>query len=222
MVRQHPAALLSPAARPVPRAAASGSGSSTRPSRRRSPVLIAACFLRFGLTLTALVESIFCATLVTVTVTDLQRRVIPNRIVLPAAAVVLVGMTVAHPSPQWAIAALGASAFLLVFALAVPGGMGMGDVKLAFLIGAGLGRVTPVAMMVGLLAALVPSLFLLARHGRRARKMKIPFGPGARVRGGRGAICRTVPARAGTGRSGADLAGSRFPGSRPMRTTRCR
>ena len=52
-------------------------------------VLIAACFLRFGLTPTALVESILCATLVTVSVTDLQRRVIPNRIVLPAAAVVL-------------------------------------------------------------------------------------------------------------------------------------
>ncbi len=140
-------------------------------------VLIAACFLRFGLTPTALVESIFCATLVTVSVTDLQRRVIPNRIVLPAAAVVLVGMTLAVPSPQWAIAAVGASAFLLVFALAVPGGMGMGDVKLALLIGAGLGRTTPVAIMVGLLAALLPSLFLLARHGRQARKMKIPFGP---------------------------------------------
>ncbi len=142
-----------------------------------SAVLIAACVLHFGLTLTALVESVFCATLVTVSVTDLQRRVIPNRIVLPAAAFVLVGMTVAHPSPQWAIAAAGASGFLLVFALAVPGGMGMGDVKLALLIGAGLGRVTPVAMMIGLFAALVPSLFLFVRHGRRARKMKIPFGP---------------------------------------------
>jgi leader peptidase (prepilin peptidase)/N-methyltransferase len=140
-------------------------------------ILIAGCFARFGLTLTALVESVFCATLVTVSVTDLQRRVIPNRIVLPATGVALVGMTAAQPSPQWVIAAAAASAFLLAFALAVPGGMGMGDVKLALLIGAGLGRVTPVGMMIGLLAGLVPSLVLVARHGRRARKMTIPFGP---------------------------------------------
>ncbi len=140
-------------------------------------LLIAGCFARFGVTLTALVESVFCATLVTVSVTDLQRRVIPNRIVLPAAAVVAAGMTAAEPSPQWIIAAAAASAFLLIFALAVPGGMGMGDVKLALLIGAGLGRVTAVGMMIGLLAALVPSLALVARHGRKARKMTIPFGP---------------------------------------------
>jgi leader peptidase (prepilin peptidase)/N-methyltransferase len=55
--------------------------------------------------------------------------------------------------------------------------MGMGDVKLALLIGAGLGKVTPVGIMIGMLAALVPSAVLLARHGRAARKMKIPFGP---------------------------------------------
>jgi len=139
--------------------------------------LIVGCVLRFGLTATALVESIFCATLVTVSVTDLQRRVIPNWIVLPAAAVVLLGMTAAHPSPQWLIGALAAGAFLFVFAVAVPGGMGMGDVKLALLIGAGLGRATPMGMMIALLAALIPSVYLLARHGSGARKMKIPFGP---------------------------------------------
>jgi prepilin signal peptidase PulO-like enzyme (type II secretory pathway) len=53
----------------------------------------------------------------------------------------------------------------------------MGDVKLALLIGALLGRTTPVGMMLGLLFALVPSVVLFARHGRRARKMAIPFGP---------------------------------------------
>jgi leader peptidase (prepilin peptidase) / N-methyltransferase len=53
----------------------------------------------------------------------------------------------------------------------------MGDVKLALLMGAALGRTVPVAMMVGMLAALVPSLYLLARHGAAARKMAIPFGP---------------------------------------------
>jgi leader peptidase (prepilin peptidase)/N-methyltransferase len=55
--------------------------------------------------------------------------------------------------------------------------MGMGDVKLALLLGAMLGRTVPVAMMIGMISALVPSVFLLAKHGRAARKMGIPFGP---------------------------------------------
>ena len=49
--------------------------------------------------------------------------------------------------------------------------------KLALLLGAALGRTVPVALMVGMLAALVPALVLLARHGTAARKMAIPFGP---------------------------------------------
>ena len=58
---------------------------------------------------------------------------------LPAAAVVLAAQTALDPSPEWAIAAFGAALFLLVAALAYPGGMGMGDVKLALLLGAALG-----------------------------------------------------------------------------------
>jgi leader peptidase (prepilin peptidase)/N-methyltransferase len=55
--------------------------------------------------------------------------------------------------------------------------MGMGDMKLALLLGAMLGRTVPVALMIGMAAALVPSVVLLARHGMAARKMMIPFGP---------------------------------------------
>jgi leader peptidase (prepilin peptidase)/N-methyltransferase len=96
---------------------------------------------------------------------------------VPAAAIVLVAQTTFQPSSEWAIAALGAALFLFVAALAYPGGMGMGDVKLALLMGAALGKTVTVAMMAGMLAALVPSLFLVARHGSKARKMGIPFGP---------------------------------------------
>ena len=53
----------------------------------------------------------------------------------------------------------------------------MGDVKLALLLGVVLGRTVPVAMMVGMVSALVPSVVLFARHGSAARKMRIPFGP---------------------------------------------
>ena len=140
-------------------------------------VLISACFLRFGLSGKALVGALFCAALVTVTVTDFERRIIPNRIVLPAALVVLAANTALRPSPEWAIAAFGASAFLLIAALAYPGGMGMGDVKLALLLGAAVGRTVPIALMVAMLSALVPSTAILVRHGRAGRKMGIPFGP---------------------------------------------
>jgi leader peptidase (prepilin peptidase)/N-methyltransferase len=140
-------------------------------------LLISGCVLKFGLTADAALASFFCAALVAVSATDLEHRIIPNRIVVPASAVVLLAQTALHPSVEWALAGLGASAFLFAAALAYPGGMGMGDVKLALLMGAMLGRTVPIGLMLGMLAALVPSLVLVARHGTRARKMGIPLGP---------------------------------------------
>jgi leader peptidase (prepilin peptidase)/N-methyltransferase len=140
-------------------------------------LLIAASFLSFGLSGKAFVASLFCAALVTVSATDLSHRIVPNVVVLPAAVFVLVAMTALEPSPEWVLGAFGASFFLFLAALAYPKGMGMGDVKLALLLGAMLGRTVPVALMIGMLSALVPSLFLLARHGGAARKMAIPFAP---------------------------------------------
>ncbi len=139
--------------------------------------LVAACFLVFGLSGKAAVAAFFCAALVTLSASDLRHRLVPNVIVLPAAAVVLVSRTALDPSVEWVAGALGASLFLFLAALAYPKGMGMGDVKLALLLGAMLGRTVPVALMLGMLAALVPSIVLLARHGAAARKMAIPFAP---------------------------------------------
>jgi leader peptidase (prepilin peptidase)/N-methyltransferase len=140
-------------------------------------VLIAACFLAFGLTADAFVAAYFCAALVVLSAIDIEHRILPDRIVLPSAALVLAAQTILHPSIEWALAALGASLFLFLAVLAYPAGMGMGDVKLALLLGAMLGRHVPVALMIGMLAALVPAVFLLVRHGSAARKMGIPFGP---------------------------------------------
>jgi leader peptidase (prepilin peptidase)/N-methyltransferase len=140
-------------------------------------LLVAGCVWKLGLSGAAAVAAFFCLVLVAVSATDVEHRIIPNRIVLPAAAIVLVANTVLHPSPVWAIGALGASGFLFAAALAYPKGMGMGDVKLALLMGAALGKTVSVALMLGMVAALVPGLYLLARHGSAARKMRIPFGP---------------------------------------------
>ena len=140
-------------------------------------LLIAASFLAFGWSGKSFVAAFFCATLVTISATDLSHRIVPNVVVLPATVVVLAAMTGLDPSPEWALGAFGASLFLFLAALAYPKGMGMGDVKLALLLGAMLGRTVPVALMVGMVAALVPSFVLLARHGSAARKMGIPFAP---------------------------------------------
>jgi leader peptidase (prepilin peptidase)/N-methyltransferase len=140
-------------------------------------LLVACCGVIFGATSEAIVAAAFCIVLVVLSAIDVEHRIVPNGIVLPAAVVVLVAQTALYPSPEWAIGALGAATFLFVVALVFPQGMGMGDVKLALLLGAMLGHLVVVALMIGVLAALGPSAVLAMRHGRSARKMAIPFAP---------------------------------------------
>jgi leader peptidase (prepilin peptidase)/N-methyltransferase len=140
-------------------------------------LLLAGCVLRFGFSGRAGVAAVFCATLVAIAAIDVEHRIVPNRIVLPAAGIVALGNTVTAPSVHWIVGGLGASAFLLAAALAYPRGLGMGDVKLALLLGAGVGWSVTVALMVAMISALVPAVFLLARHGQAARKMALPFAP---------------------------------------------
>ena len=139
--------------------------------------LVVACILRFGFTADALVAAFFCAVLVVISAIDIEQRIVPNKIVLPATAIVLVAQTLLHPSFEWLIAALCAALFLFLPALVYPAGLGMGDVKLALLLGAMLGAEVAVAMAIGLLAAVVPSVVLLAMKGSAARKMALPFAP---------------------------------------------
>ena len=139
--------------------------------------LLAACVAAFGLTWYAVLAAGFCCVLVTLSVIDLRHRTVPNRIVVPAAGVVLAGHTLIDPSLEWLLASVAAAGFLFVAALAYPKGLGMGDVKLALLLGAMLGVSVSVALMLGFLAALVPSIVLFARHGASARKMAIPLVP---------------------------------------------
>jgi leader peptidase (prepilin peptidase) / N-methyltransferase len=142
-------------------------------------LLVAGCFLRFGLSGEAFLAAFFVSVLVVLSAIDVERRILPDKIVLPSAAVVLVAQVALAPDRwlEWTLAALGASLFLFAALLAYPRGMGMGDVKLCLLLGAMLGKLVLVGLMVGMLAALVPAALLMARHGVAARKMAIPFGP---------------------------------------------
>lgn len=136
-----------------------------------------ACGLAYGFTLEAAIAAVFCWILVVVTRSDLEHRLIPNRIVLPGTVLMLAGRTLDDPSVVWLAAALAAGAALFVIVLIYPKGMGMGDVKLAAFLGAGLGASVVVAVFTGFLAAFVPAAVLLIRHGRAARKQAIPLGP---------------------------------------------
>jgi leader peptidase (prepilin peptidase) / N-methyltransferase len=142
-----------------------------------SAVLIVACFAVFGMTAWAGLAAAFCAVLVVLSSIDAQHRIVPNRIVLPSAAVALVAHTAIDPSLEWVAWALIAAGGLFLVVLAYPKGLGMGDVKLGLLLGAMLGASVTVALMLGLFAALVPSAVLVSRHGAAARKMGVPLVP---------------------------------------------
>lgn len=122
---------------------------------------------------------VFATMLAAVTLTDLERRTIPNRVLLVAAGLGVAIAAVGDPGslPERAIAAAAAGGLLLAAALAYPRGMGLGDVKLAAAMGLFLGRSVAPAILVALLAGSAVGLALIARHGAAARKRAIPFGP---------------------------------------------
>jgi leader peptidase (prepilin peptidase) / N-methyltransferase len=136
-------------------------------------------FLRFGLGFEAFAVCFFVCVLVALAAIDLERHIIPNRILLPAIAVLGAAELVADPSTGWRRLVWGAGAFgvLLVLALAYPAGLGMGDVKLAFFIGLGLGRSVIAALLLGCVGAGVAGIVVLARYGLAGRKIALPLGP---------------------------------------------
>jgi leader peptidase (prepilin peptidase) / N-methyltransferase len=140
-------------------------------------LLAGACGLVYGFTLEALIGVVFCWVLVVITRTDFEHRLIPDKVVLPGAVVLLALRTIDDPSVEWILCALGAGLVLFVIVLVYPRGLGMGDVKLSAFLGAGLGISVIVALFVGFFIAFVPALVLFVRHGRQAGKSAIPLGP---------------------------------------------
>jgi leader peptidase (prepilin peptidase)/N-methyltransferase len=139
----------------------------------------ASVLLRYGPTGRGAVAASLAVLLVVLSAIDLERRVLPNAIVLPAIAVALPAQLLLAPGRwlEWTLAALGAALVLLLPLLAGRAGVGMGDVKLAFLLGLVLGEGVMLAILVAALAVLPVALALLARHGGAALRMGVPFGP---------------------------------------------
>lgn len=141
--------------------------------------LVAASFAAFGATGRGLVGAIMCPALVLLAVIDARHRLLPNAIVYPT--ILALGLALAATNAGGflehleAAAALGA--FLLIFALIARSGLGMGDVKVGFLLGLALGSRTLSAMMIAFFGLFLAALWILARNGLSARKQAIPFGP---------------------------------------------
>jgi leader peptidase (prepilin peptidase) / N-methyltransferase len=121
----------------------------------------------------------FVTMLAAITLTDLERRIIPNKILLVGALVGTALAAIVDPGslPERAIAAAAAGGLLFAVALAYPRGMGLGDVKLAAVMGLYLGRAVGPALLAAFAAGSLVGLALIARHGSAARKQAVPFGP---------------------------------------------
>jgi leader peptidase (prepilin peptidase) / N-methyltransferase len=118
--------------------------------------------------------------LVPITLIDLDRRIIPNAITLPAAVAAVAAAAVLDPGflPEQLLSGAAAGGFFLIAALAYPRGMGMGDVKLAAVLGLYLGRAVAPAVMIALAAGVVVGALVIARKGaREGRRTAVPFGP---------------------------------------------
>ncbi len=126
------------------------------------------------------VDLVFVATLITVTAADIEHRIIPNQVLIAAVAVGAPLQAWVRPDEwvTWALAAAIGFGVMLLIALAYPRGMGMGDVKLAGVMGLFLGRSLGPAMMIAFLAGTIVGIGVMMRKGiAEGRKTAVPFGP---------------------------------------------
>jgi leader peptidase (prepilin peptidase)/N-methyltransferase len=142
--------------------------------------LLAAVVLKEGADRSVWLGLAFVLILVPVTFIDLDHRIIPNKLTLLGAVVApaLVALTAPDALPEHMIAAAAAGGFFLLAGLAYPRGMGMGDVKLAAVLGLFLGRAVGPAVFVALVAGTLVGVAVIARKGaQEGRKTAVPFGP---------------------------------------------
>jgi Flp pilus assembly protein protease CpaA len=141
--------------------------------------VFALLYAHYGLSGYLLLVSAYMAILILVTVTDLEHRLILNRVIGPAILLALIASPFT-PDITWKQALVGGVigfVFFYVDALVYPGGMGAGDVKLAAFIGLITGfPVVVLALLVTILAGGVISLFLVVTRLRSMRDA-IPYGP---------------------------------------------
>ena len=142
-------------------------------------VLFAGLALSYGLNDDLIALLPFAAMLIAVADIDLEHRIVPNRILLPMAVYGVAASAVVRMDmlPELLIAGAAAFTFLLLAALIHPAGMGMGDVKLAGVMGLYLGAAIAPALLIAFLSGSIVGVAILVRHGARGRKQAVPFAP---------------------------------------------
>ena len=142
-------------------------------------VVFAAVVLSRGVRPELALDLPFAAMLIAVAGIDLEHRIVPNKILLPMAVWGVAASAVVRPNmlPELLAAGAGAFAFLLVAALIHPRGMGMGDVKLAGVMGLYLGVSVVPGLFLAFLSGSVVGIAMLARQGAAGRKKGVPFAP---------------------------------------------
>jgi leader peptidase (prepilin peptidase)/N-methyltransferase len=141
-------------------------------------IAVGAIFLRSGLSAAALVSAFAAAVLIAIAWIDIEEHRVPNKIVVPAGLLVLAAriLTAPNHTVAWVVAAFASFGCFFLLALLWPGALGMGDVKLAFLIGAALGSAVLDGFFAASLAAAAAALVVIAREGAHRRR-SIPFAP---------------------------------------------
>jgi leader peptidase (prepilin peptidase)/N-methyltransferase len=141
--------------------------------------LAAGAIAWFGPNWRGLAVMVMLVALVPVVVIDLEHKLIPNLITYPAAALALTFAILDNPERWWVpvAAAAGAAIFLATLWFIKPAGMGLGDAKLAVLLGAVLGASIIPALALAFLIGSLLGAVLMVMNGIGARKLQIPFGP---------------------------------------------
>lgn len=155
-----------------------------KPSRAHATAAVAlvasgACLLRLEPSVLGVLQAAVAALLVWLAAIDLEFRLLPDRLMLPALATVLAVLAVVDPhlAALHALIGLGTAVLLLVAAVARAGDLGMGDVKLGLLLGATLGASVLTALTLGFAMAALAGVWLVARHGRSALRRQLPLAP---------------------------------------------
>ena len=140
-------------------------------------ILFALATYEFGLSLSLVWALVLISVLLALAGTDLEHRLLPNAIVVPATVVGLLVSALVDPEGWWVcpLSAVAVTAGLLALAMAYPGGMGLGDVKMGGMLGAFLGPYAALVVFLGaLLGAFVGGVLMVT--GAIERRSALPFG----------------------------------------------
>jgi leader peptidase (prepilin peptidase)/N-methyltransferase len=136
--------------------------------------------LKWGDVLQTTLGLVLVTFLVPIAAIDLDHKIIPNKLTGPAAVLAVALVAVLDPGrlPEYLAAGFGALLFFYLPALIHNKGMGMGDVKLAGVLGLYLGRAVAPGLFIALILGVIVGTAVIAVKGLSdGRRTKVPFGP---------------------------------------------